>query len=90
MYPTEPEWKDTSESDLSLSYSDDLLEKDIKGNLTTKLYDKRNDLNFYRQFPYLCSNISSSPAYSVCLSADSIRNDMLYIWLVSITRQVTD
>lgn len=34
MYPPELELKDTPESDLSVSYLDVLLEKDIQGNLT--------------------------------------------------------
>ena len=69
IYPGELEIKDTTESDTSASYLDILLEKDTNGNLTTKLYDKRDDFNFsIVNFPYLCSNIPSSPAYGVYIS----------------------
>ena len=61
--------KDTTESVSSVSYLDVLLEKDLNGILTTKLYDKRDDFNFsIVNFPYLCSNIPSSPAYGVFVS----------------------
>ena len=46
IYPGELEIKDTTESDTSASYLDILLEKDTNGNLTTKLYDKRDDFTF--------------------------------------------
>lgn len=37
----------------------------MNGNLTTTIRDKRNDTNFsIVNFPYLCSNIPSSPSYS--------------------------
>ena len=53
--PGELEIKDTTESNTSVSYLDILLEKDINGNLTTKLYDKRDDFNFsIVNFPYVC------------------------------------
>ena len=69
IYPCELEIKDTTDSDMSVSYLDILLEKDSDGNLTTKLYDKRDDFNFsIVNFPYLCSNIPSSPAYGVYVS----------------------
>ena len=36
---------------------------------STRLYDKRDDFNFsIVNFPYLCSNIPSSPAYGVFVS----------------------
>ena len=69
IYPGELEIKDTTESVSSVSYLDALLEKDLNGILTTKLYDKRDDFNFsIVNFPYLCSNIPSSPAYGVFVS----------------------
>ena len=69
IYPSELEIKDTTASASSISYLDILLEMDIDGNLTTKLYDKRDDFNFsIVNFPYLCSNIPSSPAYGVFVS----------------------
>ena len=69
IYPGELEIKDTTESVSSVSYLDVLLEKDLNGILTTKLYDKRDDFNFsIVNFTYLCSNIPSSPAYGVFVS----------------------
>ena len=51
---------------MSASYLDILLNIDINGKLTTQLYDKRDDISFsILNFPYLCSNIPSSPAYGV-------------------------
>ena len=39
------------------------------GNLSTKIYDKRYDFNFnIINFPYLCSNVPSSPSYGVNIS----------------------
>ena len=46
-----------------------LLEFDHQGNLHTRLYDKRDDFDFpIVNFPHLCSNIPSSPAYGVYIS----------------------
>ena len=60
--------KDTTESSMSASYLDILLNIDIDGKLTTQLYDKRDDFSSIVNFPYLCSNIPSSPAYGVYVS----------------------
>ena len=70
MYPTELEIKDTTESNTSASYLDLLLSiigRD--GQFRTSLYDKRDDFNFHiTNFPFLSSNIPSSPAYGVFIS----------------------
>ena len=64
MYPPELEIKDTTESNTSASYLDFLLSIRRDGQLRTSLYDKRDDFNFHRtNFPFLRSNIPSSPAY---------------------------
>ena len=69
MYPTELEIKDTTESNTSASYSDLLLSIESDGQLRTSLYDKRDDFNFHiTNFPFLSSNIPSSPAYGVFIS----------------------
>jgi hypothetical protein len=45
------------------------LKLDINGKSTTQLYDKGDDLNFsIVNFPYLCSNIPTSPTYGVYIS----------------------
>ena len=69
MYPPELEIKYTTESNTPASYLDLLLSIGRDGQLRTSLYDKRDDLNFHRtNFPFLSSNIPSSPAYGVYIS----------------------
>ena len=66
MYPAELEIKDMTESNTSASYLDLLLPIESDGQLRTSLYDKRDDFNFHITiFPFLSSNIPSSPAYGV-------------------------
>ena len=63
MYPPELEIKDTTESNTSAFYLDLLLSIGRDGQLHTSLYDKRDDFNFHiTNFPFLSSNIPSSPA----------------------------
>ena len=46
-----------------------LLFFDDSGQLSTKIYDKRDDFNFkIINFPNMCSNIPASPAYGVYIS----------------------
>ena len=69
MYPPELEIKDTTESNTSASYLDCLLSIDKDGQLCISLYDKHDDFNFHiRNFPFLSSNIQSSPAQGVFIS----------------------
>ena len=69
MYPPELEMKDTTESNTSASYLDLLLSIGKDGQLHISLYDKRDDFNFHiTNFPFLSSNILSSPAYGVLIS----------------------
>jgi hypothetical protein len=68
IYPDELDIKGTTET-ANLSYLDILLNSDSNGRLTTLLYDKRDDFDFaIVNFPFLCSNIPSSPAYGVYIS----------------------
>ena len=63
MYPAELEIKDTTESTTSASNLDLLLSIGRDGQLHTSIYDKRDDFNFHiTNFPFLSSNIPSSPA----------------------------
>ena len=65
IYPRELEIKETTETAASSSYLDCYLYTD-NGKRTTRLYDKRDDLNFpIVNFPFLSSNIPSAPAYGV-------------------------
>ena len=67
MYPAELEIKDTTESNISASYLDLLLS--IGGTVNFTLNDKRDDFNFHiTNFPFLSSNIPTSPAYGVFIS----------------------
>ena len=69
MYPVELEIKDTTESNTSASYLDFLLSIGRDGQLHTSIYDKRDDFNFHiTNFPFLSSNIPTSPAYGVFIS----------------------
>ena len=69
MYPPELEIKDTTESNTFASYLDMLLSIGRDGQLCNSLYDKRDDFNFHiTNFPFLSSNISTSPAYGVFIS----------------------
>ncbi|KAK3095712.1 hypothetical protein FSP39_017933 [Pinctada imbricata] len=46
-----------------------MLSYDTDGHMNTSLYDKRDDFNFsITNFPFLSSNIPSSPAYGVFIS----------------------
>ena len=70
MYPAELDIKDTTESITSASYLDLLLSTGRDGQLhITILKDKRDDFNFQiTTFPFLSSNILSSPAYCAFIS----------------------
>ena len=77
IYPPELEIKEITETAPSASFLDLHFEFDNIGHLSTKIYIKRNDLNFNMiNCPYLYSNIPSSPAYGVYTS-QLIRYDFL-------------
>ena len=53
----------------SASFFDLCLEFDDSGQLSTKIYDKRDNFNLkIINFPIMCSNIPASPAYGVYIS----------------------
>jgi hypothetical protein len=61
--------KETTDTASSASFLDLYLEFDDSGQLSTKIYDKRDDFNFkIINFPTMCSNIPVSPAYGVYIS----------------------
>ena len=69
IYPPELEIKETTETSVSASYLDIYITFDSNGQLSTKLYDKRDDFDFtIINFPHLSSNIPLSPAYGVYIS----------------------
>ena len=62
IYPPELETTDTA------SFAS-FLDLYLSGQLSTKIYDKRDDFNFkIINFPNMCSNIPASPAYGVYIS----------------------
>ena len=55
--------------DYCFSFLDLYLEFDDSGQISTKIYDKRDDFNFkIINFPNMCSNIPASLAYGVYIS----------------------
>jgi hypothetical protein len=69
IYTPELEIKETTDTASSASFLDLYLEFDDNGQLSTKIYDKRDDFNFKTIiFPNMCSNILASPAYGVYIS----------------------
>ena len=68
IYPPELDVKETTDTASSASFLDLYLEFDDSGQLSTKIYDKR-DFNFkIINFPNMCSNVPASPAYGVYIS----------------------
>jgi hypothetical protein len=64
-----PGFKETTDTASSASFLDLCFELDDSGQLSTKIYDKRNDFNLkIINFPNMCSNIPASPAYDVYIS----------------------
>ena len=78
IYPVELELKETTHDLVRLenenihrpvSYLDLLFYFDRDGVLCYKLYDKRDDFGFtIVNFPHMCSNIPSGPAYGIYIS----------------------
>jgi hypothetical protein len=69
IYPPELEIKETTDTASSASFLDLYLEFDDSGQLSTKIYDKRDDFNFkIINFQNMCSNIPISPAYGAYIS----------------------
>ena len=68
IYPPELELKRTTESPTMLSYLDILITIE-KGKYHTTIFDKRDNFGFnIVNFPHLCSNIPTKPAYGVYIS----------------------
>ena len=69
IYSNELEEKVTTDIQKPVSYIDLHLEIDNGGRLKTKHYDKCDDFPFPKvNFPFVSSNITSSPAYGVFIS----------------------
>ena len=82
MYPAELEIKDMTESNTSAFYCDLLLSIETDGQLRASLYDKRDDFNFHiTNFPFLSSNIQYSPAKVFYLTARTVCQGLLLLWM---------
>ena len=57
IYPPEPEVKETTDTASSASFLDLYLEFDDSGQLSTKMYDKRDDFNFKIKNFQTCAEI---------------------------------
>ena len=69
IYPKELTISETTESTSVASYLDLLFTRDKSNNITTKLYDKRDEFGFHIvNFPFKSSSILSAPAYGVYAS----------------------
>ena len=56
IYPIELEKKDITDTDRSASYLDLHLKIESEGRLRTKLYDKRDEINFpFVNFPFIAT-----------------------------------
>ena len=68
IYPPELKLKQTTESNIKLSYLD-LSILIIRGKYVTEVFDKRDSFDFeIVNYPYMCSNIPSKPTYGVYVS----------------------
>jgi hypothetical protein len=63
----ELEVKETTDTASSASFLDLYLEFDDSGQISTKIYDKRDDFKIIN-FPNMCSNIPASSSYGVYIS----------------------
>ena len=76
IYPIEIDKKVTTNTARSASFFDIHIETNSECLLRTKLYDKRDDLNFLIvNFHLLCRNIPAAPAFGIhCiyLSVDTV------------------
>jgi hypothetical protein len=69
IYPSELEIKETTDTPALASYLDLYLYIDNSRRLKSKLYFKHDDFDFpIVNFPFLSSNIPTSPAYGVYIS----------------------
>jgi hypothetical protein len=69
IYPPELEVKETTDTASPASFLDLYLEFYDSGQISTNIYDKRDDFKFkIINFPNMCSNIPASPAYGVYIS----------------------
>ena len=79
-YDKELEVKETTDTASSASFLDLYLEFDDSGQISTKIYDKRDDFNFkIINFPNMCSNIPASPAYGVYISQSDFLKRHLHL-----------
>ena len=72
IYPKELTISETTASTSVASYLNLLFTRDRSNNITTKLDDKRDAFGFHIvNFPFMSSNIPSTPAYGVSIHLSS-------------------
>ena len=77
IYPPELEVKETTDTASSASFLDLYLELDHSGQLSTKIYDKRDDFNLkIINFPNMYSNIPASPARASSNYSDFLKHHL--------------
>ena len=73
IYPSQLTVEKANKSDHLADYLDITFIIDSGGKLSTRLYDKHDDFDFHIvNFPFLSSNIPSSPCYVVCTFHSSL------------------
>ena len=69
IYPSQLTVEKANKSDHPADYLDLTSIIDSRGTLSTRLYDKRDNFDFYiANFPFLSRNIPSGPSYDVYIS----------------------
>ena len=84
IYPSQLTVEKANKSDHLADYLDLTFVIDSGGNLSTRLYDKRDDFDFHIvNFPFLSSNIPSGPS-SVCIFHSSLdMHDTVHTMMIS-------
>ena len=84
IYPSQLTVEKANKSDNLTNYLDLTFIIDSGGKLPTRLYDKREDFDFYIvNFPFLSSNKPSGPSYNVYISQLISMHDAVYTMMIS-------
>jgi hypothetical protein len=72
------QFKETTDTASSASFLDLYLEFDDSGQISTKIFDKRDDFNFkIINFPNMCSNIPASCQSSTMLNEVNVKDTFM-------------
>ena len=82
IYPSKLTVEKGNTSDDLANYLDLTFIIESNNQLYTKLYDKRDNFDFHIvNFPFLLSNITSSPSYGVYISVMMTLDITINVWL---------